>query len=109
MGKPLSVDLRSPLVAAVTPGMSRRGAAEPFDVCRHRRALGASRPHDGHHCGQTAGRRHTFAPHRSIQRRESCGGRSAERHQTGQVGGSACGASMVLLSGPARSGVASPS
>jgi hypothetical protein len=70
MGKPLSVDLRSPLVASVTPAMSRRGAAEPFGVCRHRRALAASRQHDGHHCGQTAGRRHTFAPHRSIQRRD---------------------------------------
>ena len=32
MGKPLSVDLRSRLVAAVAGGMSRRAAAERFEV-----------------------------------------------------------------------------
>ena len=32
MGKPLSLDLRSRLVAAVAGGMSRRGAAERFGV-----------------------------------------------------------------------------
>ena len=32
MGKPLSLDLRSRLVAAVSNGMSRRGAAERFGV-----------------------------------------------------------------------------
>ena len=32
MGKPLSVDLRSRLVAAVSGGMSRRAAAERFGV-----------------------------------------------------------------------------
>lgn len=32
MGKPLSIDLRSRLVAAVSEGMSRRGAAERFGV-----------------------------------------------------------------------------
>ena len=32
MGKPLSIDLRSRLVAAVAGGLSRRGAAERFGV-----------------------------------------------------------------------------
>ena len=32
MGKPLSIDLRSRLVAAVTGGLSRRAAAERFGV-----------------------------------------------------------------------------
>ena len=32
MGKPLSLDLRSRLIAAVSEGMSRRGAAERFGV-----------------------------------------------------------------------------
>jgi transposase len=32
MGKPLSIDLRSRLIAAVAGGMSRRSAAERFGV-----------------------------------------------------------------------------
>ena len=75
MGKTLSIDLRARLVAAVSEGMSRRGAAERFGVSAASavRWVAAVRT-TGIVAAKPKGRRHTLASHRRVQRRD-LGGR----------------------------------